>query len=219
MEILDNDGTLIGSWDNNGINSLKGTIRGTSFHSSNDEFYVEENGEEGVEVGWSGWDVWNRIMQSKELGWVSNDGENPASGNSASAAMNGSPASDGQANGYPGTAGFKALWLDDDWFEGGSSGWSYTSYGRSNNHLWDVAEVLQWLDSRITYLETHSGGGDEGDGSSCGSGGGDGDCCTFTPEGDVIPCDNGDGNCCSGESSGDGNCCSGESSAQDGPGC
>jgi hypothetical protein len=230
LTILDSDGTTIGSWDNNGINSLKGTIRGTSFHSSNDEFYVEENGEEGVEVGWSGWDVWNRIMQSKELGWTSNNFVNPASSNSAAAAMNGSPASDGQSNGYPGTAAFQALWLDNEWFEGESSPWSYNGRGSDSHHLWDVAEVLQWLDSRVTYLEQHQGGGGEGDGSSCGSGGGDGDCCSFTPEGDVIPCSSGDGdccsgessgdgNCCSGESSGDGNCCSGESGAQDGPGC
>lgn len=165
LTILDSNGSVIGSWDNNGVDLLKGSIRSTSFHSTNDEFYVEENGEEGVEVGWSGWDVWNRIMQSKELGWDSNSGVNPASNNSASAAMNGSPADDGQANGHPGTAAFQALWLDDAWFEGESSNWSYTSEGRSGHHLWDVAEVLQWLDSRITHLENQGGGGcgDEGD--------------------------------------------------------
>lgn len=173
LEILDSDGTLIGSWDNNGINSLKGVIRGTSIHSSNDEFYVEENGEDGVEVGWSGWDVWNRTMKSQTIGWDSNGNTNPASGDSSAAAMNGGPNSDysdSGDDGYGGTAGFKALWLDDDWFEGGSSGWSYTSYGRSNSHLWDVAETLQWLDSRITTLE--GGGG----GDSCGS------CDENTPE-------------------------------------
>ena len=244
LEILNSSGQVIGRWDNNGINSMSGTIRGTSFHSSNDEFYVEENGEDGVEVGWSGWDVWNRSMQSQTLGWDSNNHVNPASGTSAAAAMNGGPNSDyGDSgdDGYGGTAGFKALWLDDDWFEGGSSNWSYTSYGRSNSHLWDVAEVLQWLDSRVTYLENHQGGGGGGgDGSSCGEG--DGSSCgggtdgTSCGEGDVSPCNDGYscgdtdgldcheedggccgsegyGNCCGGE--GDGNCCGGE----DGPGC
>ena len=158
LEILDSSGNVIGRWDNNGINSFKGTIRGTSFHSSNDEFYVEENGEDGVEVGWSGWDVWNRSMQSQTLGWDSNNHVNPASGTSAAAAMNGGPNSDyGDSgdDGYGGTAGFKALWLDDEWYEGGSSSYSYTSYGRSNHHLWDITEVLRWLEGRITYLEDH----------------------------------------------------------------
>ena len=156
LEILNSSGQVIGRWDNNGINSMSGTIRGTSFHSSNDEFYVEENGEDGVEVGWSGWDVWNKNMMSNWLGWDSNNSVNPASATSASAAINGGSNTESNTNGddgYGGTAGFKALWLDDDWFEGGSSNWSYTSYGRSNSHLWDVAEVLQWLDSRIYTLE------------------------------------------------------------------
>lgn len=193
LEILDSDGSLIGSWDNNGINSLKGVIRATSIHSSNDEFHVEENGEDGVEVGWSGWDVWNRIMQSQEMAWSSNDNVNPASDTSASAAMNGGCQADDEAsNGYPGTAGFKALWLDDSWFEGGSSGWSYTQEGRSSGHLWDVSEVLQWLDSRISTIESEcwqhcddcggddcsscdGGDGGEPDDADCG-GGCDGQC-------------------------------------------
>ena len=178
LEILDSDGTLIGSWDNNGINSLKGTIRGTSFHSSNDEFYVEENGENGVEVGWSGWDVWNNIMQSQLMNWRSNNNVNPASDTSASAAINGGCTSDddytnedecdedgtiSSSNGFSGTAGFKALWLDDVWYEGGSSDYSYDQKGRSAHHLWDITEVLRWLDSRIKWLEDHQGGGGEGD--------------------------------------------------------
>ena len=158
LEILDSSGNVIGRWDNNGINSYKGTIRGTSFHSSNDEFYVEENGEDGVEVGWSGWDVWNRTMKSQTIGWDSNNHVNPASGDSSAAALNGGPNSDysdSGDDGYGGTAGFKALWLDDSWYEGGASSYSYTNYGRSNHHLWDITEVLRWLEGRITYLERH----------------------------------------------------------------
>ncbi len=89
-------------------------------------------------------------------------------------------------DGYPGTAAFKALWLDDPWFEGRSSDWSYTQEGRSQHHLWDVAETLQWLDSRITTIENecwqhcdcHGGEGDDCD--TCdGEGGcsGEGDIC------------------------------------------
>lgn len=156
LEILDSDGSTVGQWDNNGIQAFKGSIRGTSFHSTNDEFYVEENGENGVEVGWSGWDVWNRTMKSNWVGWDSNSNTNPASGDGSAAAMNGGSNTAANTNGddgYGGTAGFKALWLDDNWFEGGSSSYSYTNYGRSNHHLWDVTEVLRWLDGRIRYLE------------------------------------------------------------------
>lgn len=204
LEILDSSGNVIGRWDNNGINSMAGTIRGTSFHSSNDEFYVEENGEDGVEVGWSGWDVWNRTMKSNWVGWDSNDNTNPASGDGSAAAMNGGTNTASNTNGddgYGGTAGFKALWLDDDWFEGGSSGWSYTSYGRSNSHLWDVAEVLQWLDSRITNIEGQcvfyspcncddsDGGGGCGGCDDCDNeGGGGGDDCGGGCDGECIEC-------------------------------
>lgn len=53
----------------------------------------------------------------------------------------------------PGTASFKALWLDDIWYEGGSSNYSYTPEGRNSHHLWDITEVLRWLDDRLTNHE------------------------------------------------------------------
>lgn len=172
LEILDSNGSLIGSWDNNGINSLKGVIRGTSFHSSNDEFYVEENGDDGVEVGWSGWDVWNRIMQSQEMAWSSNNYRNPASETSASAAINGGcQADDDASNGYPGTAGFKALWLDDKRLEGEASNFSYKDRGKDTHHLWDLAEWILSLNSRLKTIESecwqHCSGDCRDDGCPC----------------------------------------------------
>lgn len=204
LEILDSDGTLIGSWDNNGINSLKGSIRSTSFHSSNDEFYVEENGDEAVEVGWSGWSVWNRIMQSNHMGWETNsdpsaEKNNPASDTSASAAINGGDLEDGDdyevededgnkqgwassGNGYAGTAGFKALWLDRKEFYKGSSDYSYTHEGRSDFHLWDVGELILdlyredgviWNEIRELWDAIREDGGDENNASGSHTGSGD----------------------------------------------
>lgn len=204
LEILDSDGTLIGSWDNNGINSLKGSIRSTSFHSSNDEFYVEENGDEAVEVGWSGWSVWNRIMQSNHMGWETNsdpsaEKNNPASDTSASAAINGGDLEDGDdyevededgnkqgwassGNGYAGTAGFKALWLDRKEFYKGSSNYSYTHEGRSDFHLWDVGELILdlyrengviWNEIRDIWDAIREDDGDENNASGSHTGSGD----------------------------------------------
>lgn len=177
--LRDNNGKVIGEWNNKGINVGEGSLNGvritaSEFISKNRAFYVTENGDE-VEVGWTGWDVWNNCMKSNELGWRSNGSTNPASDDSSSAAMNGGCQSDdSRSNGYPGTAGFKALWLDDKWFEGGSSPWSYEGRGSGSHHLWDVAETLQWLDSRLSVVESScisyrssSGGG----GGSGGSGG------------------------------------------------
>ena len=249
LEILDANGKVIGKWDNESLYVEGGRIVGGQFSTKNGEFYALENGEK-VEVGWTGWFVENGRMMSNELSWRTNDHVNPASYNSSSAAIAGGQQDGGgssdddegaasDSDGYPGTAAFKALWLDDPWFEGGSSNWSYTSHGRSDHHLWDVAETLQWLNSRIDWLEDHqggSGGGDDGDGSCCGySHSSDGSSCGTIPDTDVTPCsdgyscgsdgaacgdtdgsscDGGDGSCCSGEG-GDGSCCGG----QDGPGC
>lgn len=172
--LRDNNGMVIGEWNNNGINVGQGTlagvrITGSEFISKNRAFYVQENGDR-VEVGWSGWDVWNNCMKSQYVGWRSNGSTNPATDDSSSAAINGGcDQDDAGSNGYPGTAGFKALWLDDEWFEGGSSPWSYDGNGSGSHHLWDVAETLQWLDSRLTVVENScmsynasSGGGGGG---------------------------------------------------------
>lgn len=158
LEILDASGTVIGRWDNEKLWVNEGIIEAGQFRSKNGEFYVMENGDEEVEIGWSGWIVEDNCMRSNEMGWDSNGNENPTSATSASAAINGgrleeSTDDSSGNNGYAGTASFKALWLDDDWFEGSSSRWSYKGRGSSSNHLWDIAETLQWLDSRLTVIE------------------------------------------------------------------
>lgn len=174
LEILDKDGNAIGIWNNEGLYVKNGKIESGQFSSKNGEFYVIEN-DNKVEVGWTGWFVEDGAMRSNELKWRTNDSINPASGTSSSASINGGcqaddedtsgePAegcdedeggtSEGSTAGYAGTAGFKALWLDDQWFERPSSNWSYTEEGRSQHHLWDVAETLKWLASRATTLES-----------------------------------------------------------------
>lgn len=196
LEILDADGHVIGKWDNESLYVEGGKIVGGQFSSKNGEFYVLENDDE-VEIGWTGWFVERGMMLSNELGWSSNGNENPTSGTSSSAAIHGGcqADTDSSTGGEPGTASFKALWLDDPWFEGGSSDWSYTPEGRSNSHLWDVAEVLQWLDMRITALEDSSGCG----GDDCGTNQCAGDCqnydwqCSSECSDDYIDPDNPDG--------------------------
>lgn len=206
LEILDSNGQVLGKWDKDGIYINTGNIEGvkiigSEFISKNRAFYVQENGEE-VEVGWSGWDVWNRCMKSQYIAWDSNGGENPASGDGAAAAMNGGcQADDESSNGYPGTAGFKALWLDDEWFWGSATGWSYKDRGHDSMHLWDVAETLRWLaegeiglkqlNDRVAKLEKGGGGGDECPTEGCGPLGAD---CPFYQEecttyGDCNPVD------------------------------
>ena len=180
LEILDANGQSIGLWDNTGLFVNVGKILAGQFSSKNGEFYVLEN-DNKVEVGWSGWYVEDGIMKANELRWRTNNTENPSSGTSNSAAINGGCQADdeedsgdaadgcdedeggrseGSTAGYAGTASFKALWLDDRLFEGGSSVHSYTEDGRSASHLWDVTEFLYMLkeakenhESRIRAIE------------------------------------------------------------------
>lgn len=176
--IRDSSGTVIGEWNNNGINVGSGIIAGakitgSEFISKNGEFYVQEDGE-GVEVGWSGWSLFDNCMQSNAMGWSSNDHENPATGNSAAAAMNGG--GDGTiVDGRDGYAGFQKLYLDDGWYEG------------SDGSFWDVTRTLKWLSARISTIESEcwqhseSGGDDEGGGYDGDSG--------FDSEDGPIECD------------------------------
>lgn len=83
-----------------------------------------------------------------------------------------------QNDGFSGTASFKAIWLDDPWYERESSNYSYDPSGHSQHHLWDLTETLHWLDGRITWLEDHMDDDDDDDnptqgGQNVGEGGGD----------------------------------------------
>lgn len=206
LEILDSDGSMLGSWDNEGVKIYKGKIKSTDFESTNGEFYVRETedseGKPTVEVGIGGWRVDDRAIVSDLIGWGSFGNNhnthtqiNPASGTNAVAALNGgdysAAGSGSSSNTLAGRAAFQALWLDDDWFWGSATNWSYDEAGRSKFHLWDVAEKMKWivegegglqylkgkiddLDDRVKALEWSGGGEDGGEGgSNTGSGGDD----------------------------------------------
>jgi len=239
LTILDSKGSILGQWDNNGVVIKEGRIESTDIRTSNGAFQVIEEGEDSegnpsVTVILGGFIIDGENIRTDSLGWQSNNHVNPADQSSASAVINGGFESSGGSS-SDGYAAFRKLWLDDSWYYGDTS-----VHGESGNHLWDITEVLKWLDDRIAWLESHQGGGGGGgDGSCCsGEGGGsDGASCGTIPDTDVTPCsdgyscgsdgaacgdtdgsscDGGDGSCCSGEGGGgDGSCCS----AQDGPGC
>ena len=224
LTIKDADGATIGSWTKDGITATGGTFSGNisastitgstidgghiygayyGSRTSNNFFIIAED--DVTVVGVPGFEFKNKKMASNWIGSV----ENPALGNSDQAGINGNT----------GDAGFRKLYLLDDWYEG------------QDGTFWDVTRTLRWLDNRITYLEENQGGGGGGDsdGSSC-EGGDDGSSCEIPlPDGshceiidDSTSCSgDDDGSSCGGDGSscessgGDGNCCGG----QDGPGC
>ena len=170
LEILDSNGETIGIWTKDGLHVYGGIIESGQFRSKNGEFYVMENDDQ-VELGWSGWFVEDGMMMSNQLKWHSNRKTNPTSANSASAAMHGGCQADegcnsneceedetvvenGEETGYPGTASFQAIWLDDDGFYRQSTVHSYKGRGASSSHLWDVGESLLWLFDQVGSLDT-----------------------------------------------------------------
>lgn len=232
LEILDSTGDQIGYWDNHRLHVKGGKIESGQFTSIGNEFYVYEDEEtHEVELGWTGWIVEQCTMMSNHMEWQSNNHTNPTSGTSASAAINGgSDSGTYSGSGHEGTASFKALWLDDDWYDGESSNYSYTEEGRRSGHLWDITECLIWLDNRVSALERSGGGGGGGDGSNCGIPSGDSNNCplpddstscpiiddsTTCPDNDSSSCGTGDNGSCGG----DGSSCSSGGGTCDGPGC
>lgn len=180
LYILDQNGAVIGSWDNTGIYANGGelkigdkfhvdkdgnlfatdgtfvgkiesgtTITGASIYSSeimskNKAFYVQENGDR-VEVGFSGFDVWDNRLRTNWVGEFTN----PATGGT-----------DAGINGGNGDAGFHRLFLMDKWFKG------------EDGSMWDVTRTLIWLANRVTSLENFCAHHDwsEGDDPDPGSG-------------------------------------------------
>jgi len=168
LTILDSKGSILGQWDNNGVLIKEGHIESTDFRTSNGAFQVIEEGEDdeghpNVTVILGGFVIDGENIRTDALGWQSNNHVNPADQSSASAAINGGFNSSGGSS-SDGYAGFRKIWLDDSWYWGNTS-----THGESGWHLWDVTEVLKWLDDRIAWLESHQGGGGEGgDDESCG---------------------------------------------------
>ena len=142
-----------------------GHIYGSYYGSrtSNTFFIIAED--DVTVVGVPGFEFKNRKMSTNWIGNV----ENPALGNSDQAGINGSN----------GMAGFRNIYILDDWMIGG------TGPIESGQHLWTLLECLEWMDGRISSLEaacwTDCNDSDSGDG--CGS---DGLCCTCDEETDDI---------------------------------
>jgi len=138
--------------DINGSTISGSHIYSSYFGTTADDFYITSNGDETV-IGITGWTFEDEIMYSNWIG----DVENPAS--------NGDTAG---LNGRTGNAGFRRLYLLDDWYIG------------QDGDMWDVTRTLKWLDNRISALEGGGGGcGDDSDdcsGDTCDSGGGSCDC-------------------------------------------
>ena len=189
FHILDNQGVEIGRWDKDGIwvksgsidiggkfqvdnngnltatdGTFSGTIEGSKILGSeigttDDEFYVVSNGDE-VEIGFSGFDCWNKILRTNWIGSV----ENPAT--------NGD---DAGINGKTGDAGFRKLYLLDDWYKG------------SDGEMWDMTRTVRWIDNRLRNIEdfcaSHDWDGESGgdDGDDPGSDGGD----DYLPDGPI----------------------------------
>ena len=112
-------------------------ILGSEIGTKNDDFYVVENGEQ-VEIGFSGFDCWDKILRTNWIGNV----ENPAT--------NGD---DAGINGGTGDAGFRKLYLLDGWYEG-------------DDGMWDVTRTIRWIDNRLREIErfcqSHDWDGEEG---------------------------------------------------------
>ena len=144
------DGKFTGDISGSKIEGSK--ILGSEIGTTDDEFYVVSNGDE-VEIGFSGFDCWDKILRTNWIG----DVENPATGGD-----------DAGINGRTGNAGFKKLYLLDGWYEG------------SDGSMWDVTRTIRWLDNRLRNIEefcaSHNWDGEEGggEGDDPGSGGDDG---------------------------------------------
>lgn len=141
------DGKFTGDISGSKIEGSK--ILGSEIGTTDDEFYVVSNGDE-VEIGFSGFDCWDKILRTNWIG----DVENPATGGD-----------DAGINGRTGNAGFKKLYLLDGWYEG------------SDGSMWDVTRTIRWLDNRLRSIEefcqSHNWDGDEGGGEGDDPGGDD----------------------------------------------
>lgn len=117
------------------------TITGSHIYSSYygttaDDFYITASENKTV-IGINGFTFEDKLMYSDWIGDVSN----PATGGDDTAGINGST----------GDAGFRKLYLLDDYYIG------------SGGEMWDVTRTIKWLDNRISALESSGGGGDDDD--------------------------------------------------------
>lgn len=108
-----------------------------------DDFYAIDNGEE-TEVGFPGFDVWDKVIHTSWIGQI----ENPATGGGRGGGTAG-------INGRNGDAGFRRLFLLDGWYEG------------EDGSMWDVTRTIRWIDNRLRSIENfcahHDWSGDDDD--------------------------------------------------------
>lgn len=157
LTVKNAQGQVIGTWTNAGLSVTNGTISGTTINggtingshiygsyygsrTSNNFFIIAEDGT--TVVGVPGFEFKSKKMSSDWIGSI----ENPAL-ETDQAGISGSN----------GKAGFRDLFLLDNWFVGG------TGPRKSGTHLWGVTETLIWLAGRLDTIEgecwQHSGGG------------------------------------------------------------
>lgn len=159
-------GQTVGTWSKDGLSVTNGSISGTTItggtingshiygsyygsRTSNNFYIIAEDGT--TVVGVPGFEFKSKKMSSDWIGSI----ENPAL-ETDQAGISGSN----------GKAGFRDLFLLDNWFVGG------TGPRESGTHLWGVTETLIWLAGRLDTIESecwqHSGGSCGNDGScSC----------------------------------------------------
>lgn len=165
LTVKNAQGQVIGTWANAGLNITSGAISGTTINggtingshiygsyygsrTSNNFFIIAEDGT--TVVGVPGFEFKSKKMSSDWIGSI----ENPAL-DTDQAGISGSN----------GKAGFRDLFLLDNWFVGG------TGPRESGTHLWGVTETLIWLAGRLDTIESecwqHSSGGGCGSDGSC----------------------------------------------------
>lgn len=164
LTVKNAQGQVIGTWTNAGLSVTNGTISGTTINggtitgshlygsyigSTSDDFYVVEDGD-SVEVGVPGFWFGDDIMHSNWMGSITNRATNDDTAG---------------INGSNGKAGFRDVFILDNWFNGG------TGPRESGSHLWGVTETLIWLAERLDTIESecwqHSSGGGCGNDGSC----------------------------------------------------
>lgn len=101
-------------------------IYSSYYGTTADDFYITASGDDTV-VGITGFTFENRKMYTDWIGDVAN----PATGGDDTAGINGST----------GDAGFRKLYLLDDWYIG------------QDGEMWDATRTMRWLDNRIAILE------------------------------------------------------------------
>ena len=152
-------GATVGTWNKDGLTVTNGSITGSAISggtitgthlygsyigSTSDDFYVVEDGN-SVEVGVPGFWFGDEIMHSNWIGSINNE----ATGDDT-AGING-------GNGY---AGFRKLYLLDDWYEG------------QDGSFWDVTRTIRWLDARLAAIESAGCGSNTCNDYDSGDGGG-----------------------------------------------